>query len=158
MDTPPPQDKRQLGGYAVLILVFQALVALAILGLRRSGKGLPERYSVWDVVLAGAATHKLARLITKEKVTSFARAPFTEYEGEGGPGEVEERPRGSGFRYAVGELLVCPYCIGLWIATGFGFGLVAWPRATRLVAVVFTSLGISDFLQIAYKAAEDRGL
>jgi Protein of unknown function (DUF1360) len=131
---------------------------LAVLFLRRSGRALPEGYPLSDVLLAGAATHKLARLIGKDKVTSFVRAPFTEYQGTGGPGEVEETPRGSGLRYATGELLVCPYCLGLWISTGFGLGLASAPRATRLVAVVFSSLGISDFLQVTYKAAEEKGL
>jgi hypothetical protein len=32
------------------------------------------------------------------------------------------------------------------------------PRATRVVASTLTALTLSDFLQIAYKAAEDRGL
>jgi hypothetical protein len=36
--------------------------------------------------------------------------------------------------------------------------LVYAPRTTRLVASTFTALTISDFLQIGYKAAEDRGL
>jgi hypothetical protein len=154
----PPEEKRPLGGYLLLTVLFQALVALGVLLLRRSGRALPERYPVSDVLLAAAATHKLARLIGKDKVTSFVRAPFTEYQGKGGPSEVEETPRGSGLRYAVGELLVCPYCLGLWISTGFGLGLAAAPRATRLVALVLSSLGISDFLQVAYKAAEQKGL
>ena len=154
----PPEEKRPLGGYLLLTVLFQALVALGVLLLRRSGRALPESYPVSDVLLAGAATHKLARLIGKDKVTSFVRAPFTEYQGKGGPSEVEETPRGSGLRYAVGELLVCPYCLGLWISTGFGLGLAAAPRATRLVALVLSSLGISDFLQVAYKAAEEKGL
>lgn len=147
-----------MGGYLFLVVVFQVLLALAVVVLRRSGRALPERYPLSDVLLAGAATHKLARLIAKDKVTSFVRAPFTEYRGKGGPGEVEEAPRGSGLRYAVGELLVCPFCLGLWIATGFGLGLAAAPRATRLVALALSSLGVSDFLQVAYKAAEDKGL
>jgi Protein of unknown function (DUF1360) len=154
----PAEEKRPLGGYLALTVLFQALVAAAAFALRRSGRELPERYTLSDVLLAGAATHKLARLIAKDKVTSFARAPFTEYQGKGGPSEVEEAPRGSGLRYATGELLVCPYCLGLWVATGFGLGLAAAPRATRLTALVLTSLGISDFLQIAYKKAEEEGL
>jgi hypothetical protein len=32
------------------------------------------------------------------------------------------------------------------------------PRATRLSASVLSAMTISDFLQIAYKAAEERGL
>ena len=154
----PPEEERPLRGYMILTGVFTALVATAVAGLRRSGKGLPERYSAGDVLLTGAATHKLARLIAKDKVTSFVRAPFTEYQGPGGPGEVEEKPRGSGLRYTLGELLVCPYCLSMWVSAVFGFGLVVAPRVTRLVSLVFTALGISDFLQVAYKAAEEKGL
>jgi hypothetical protein len=32
------------------------------------------------------------------------------------------------------------------------------PRVTRIAASALTALTLSDFLQIAYKAAEDRGL
>ena len=154
----PPEEGRPLRGYLLLSLIFQALVAAAVVGLRRAGRRPPERIGGYDLLLVGAATHKLARLVTKDKVTSFIRAPFTEYEEPGGPAEVEEKPRGSGLRYAIGELLVCPYCLGLWVATAFGFGLVAAPRQTRLAAFILSALGISDFLQIAYKAAEDKGL
>jgi hypothetical protein len=109
-------------------------------------------------VLIGAASHKLSRLVTKDKITAFARAPFTRYEEPGGPGEVEERPRGSGLRRALGELLVCPYCLGLWASAGFHAGLLWAPRTTRLIASTLSALTLSDFLQIAYKAAEDKGL
>jgi hypothetical protein len=104
------------------------------------------------------ATHKLSRLLAKDRITAFARAPFTEYEAPGGPAEVEERARGDGLRRTIGELLICPYCLGMWISGGFNLGLVVAPRTTRFAASVLTGLTISDFLQIAYKAAEERGL
>ena len=154
----PPEEGRPLRGYSILTSIFVGVVEIVALALRRSGRNLPKSLSPWDLLLTGAGSHKLARLIAKEKATSFVRAPFTEYEGSGGPGELEEKPRGAGLRKAVGELLVCPYCLGMWISTAFGLGLVAAPRVTRLVAFVLTALGISDFLQIAYKAAEERGL
>jgi Protein of unknown function (DUF1360) len=125
---------------------------------RRRGHKLPVRIDGRDVLLTGVATHKLSRLIAKDKITAFARAPFTEYEQPGGPAEVEERARGEGMRRTIGELLVCPYCLGMWISGGFHLGLVVAPRTTRFAASVLTGLTISDFLQIAYKAAEDRGL
>ena len=84
------------------------------------------------------------------------RAPFVSYEEKAGRGELNEKPRGTGLRRAVGELLVCPYCVGNWIAAGFGVGMVTAPRYTRLVAFVYTVETVSDFLQIARKAAEDR--
>ena len=36
------------------------------------------------------ATHKLARLVTKESITSALRAPFTRYQGVSGPAELAE--------------------------------------------------------------------
>ncbi len=84
----------------------------------RSGRRIPERVGVGDLVLMGVATHKLSRLITKDRVTSFARAPFTRYEEPAGHGEIEEHARGTGMRRAVGQLLTCPYCISQWVAGG----------------------------------------
>ena len=133
-------------------------MAGALVGARRRGRQLPERVDGRDLLLTGLATHKLSRLIAKDRITAFARAPFTEYQQPGGPAEVEERARGEGMRRTIGELLVCPYCLGMWISGGFHVGLVVAPRATRFAASVLTGLTISDFLQIAYKAAEDRGL
>jgi Protein of unknown function (DUF1360) len=153
-----PRKRPPFGIYAALSAIFIAGHAAALGALKRSGRGLPAQVSPQDVVLIGTASHKLSRLISKDKITAFLRAPFTEYEGRGGPAEVEERARGTGVRQAIGELLICPYCLGLWASGGFHVALVYAPRTTRLVASTFTALTISDFLQIGYKAAEDRGL
>jgi hypothetical protein len=138
--------------------VFNALVAAGLVAAKRTGRPLPERVGAADVVSIGVASHKLSRLLAKDKVTSPLRAPFTELEEPGGPSELEERSRGSGARKAIGELLICPYCLGLWVVAGFALGLLFAPRLTRFLAAVFSALTISDFLQIAYKAAEEKGL
>jgi len=153
----PPEERPPLAAYAIFAVVFHAAMAGAVAAARRSGRDLPERVDGGDIVLIGAASYKLSRLISKKKVTAFVRAPFTELEGKGGPAELEERPRGSGLRRALGELLVCPYCLGLWASGGFHAGLLFAPRATRFSASVLAAMSISDFLQIASKAAEDRG-
>jgi hypothetical protein len=144
-------EHRPLGGYTALSGVLWAAFAA---GLVKAP--LPERINAQDIVLAGVATHKLSRLIAKDKVTSFLRAPFTEYQEPSGKGEIEEKPRGRGLRLAVGELLVCPYCVAQWIAAGFAVGYVRAPRMTRLLAGMYTTYAISDGLQLAYLAAEER--
>src|SRR3954451_1547276 len=154
----PPSERPPLLSYAVLATIFNGLFAAALIAARRSGRQLPERVGAADVLSIGVASHKLSRLISKDKVTSPMRAPFTELEGRGGPGELEESSRGSGARKAIGELLICPYCLGLWVVAAFSIGLLFAPRLTRFVAAIFTALTISDFLQIAYKAAEEKGL
>jgi hypothetical protein len=148
--------ERPIGGYAVLTGVFFAGVAGAVLAGRATGAKLPERIGAGDLVTIGLATHKLSRAITKDKVTSFIRAPFTEFQRDSGQGEVDERPRGSGLGRSLGELLVCPYCLAQWISAAFVAGLVFAPRATRLVAAVYTAETVADFLQLAYHAAEER--
>jgi Protein of unknown function (DUF1360) len=141
-----------------LMGVFATLFGGALALFRRRGGELPERVGAADLVTIGVASHKLSRLIGKDKVTAPLRAPFTEYEGQGGPSELEESSRGRGARKAIGELLICPYCLGLWVVAAFAVGLLFAPRLTRFLAAIFAALTISDFLQIAYKAAEEKGL
>jgi hypothetical protein len=124
--------------------------------LRARDGELPDRPGLTDIALAGIATHKISRLLAKDKVTSFIRAPFTEYEESSGQGEVEEHARGTGAQLAIGELLVCPYCLAQWVAACFALGLVAAPRPTRFLASIYAAETVSDFLQVAYRAAEDR--
>ncbi len=149
-------DDQPMAGRVTLVSAFGASVAAAAVAARVTGREPPERPNPLDVVMAGMATHKLSRLITKAKATSFVRAPFTEFQQPKGHGEVEERPRGGGVRRAVGELLVCPYCLSQWISAGFAAGLVLAPRATRLVAGSYSALALADFMQLAYVAAEKR--
>ena len=157
-DYAPPAERPPLISYGITIAIFNLLFGGALLYARRQGRELPERVSAGDVVLIGVATHKASRLITKERITAVFRAPFTQLEGKGGPAELEESARGTGARRAIGELLVCPYCLGFWIAATFMLGLVFAPRLTRFLAAMLTAVTASDFLQVAYKTAEERGL
>src|SRR3954451_13287907 len=119
-----PGEQRPLAAYAGLTTAFGLAVGGALAAAGAAGRELPERLAPSDVVLAGLATQKLSRLISKDKVTSFLRAPFVRFEESAGHGELSEEPRGHGLRYAIGELLACPYCISQWVAAGFGVGLV----------------------------------
>jgi hypothetical protein len=151
-----PGQERPLGSYVIVTGAYSAAFAGSLLALHARGHKLPEQIAASDMLLIGIATHKLSRLIAKDKVTSFMRAPFTRFQESSGQGEVEEEPRGHGLRLAVGELLVCPYCLAQWVATAFTLGLVGAPRLTRLLGGIFVAHTISDFLQIAYRAAEDQ--
>lgn len=159
-DVPPsaghsPDQERPLGGYAALMASFAAVAAAFSAWVARSGRELPERPSPADLALLTVATHKASRLIAKDRVTSALRAPFTEFEDDAGPGEVSENARGRGLRRAVGELVICPYCLGLWIAAAFSAGLVAAPRPTRWAAGVLTAVVGSDVLQIVHSKVEE---
>ena len=141
--------------YAALVAVFNALLATGLLARKCSQEPLPERVEMRDLALFALATQKLSRVITKDKVTSALRAPFTEVEGKGGAGELEERGRGKGLRRAIGDLVTCPFCLGTWIASGLIYGFIFSPRVTRTLVSIFAVSGIADFLQQAYVKAQE---
>jgi hypothetical protein len=148
------QQRRSLSGYAVVLGTYTALIGLVTVVGRASGKRLPERIGLGDTVLVSVATHKASRLLTKEAVTSPLRAPFTRFQEPTGEAEINESVRGRGARHAIGELLTCPFCLGVWIASAMTAGLVLAPRATRLIATALTAVAVSDTLQISYDLAK----
>lgn len=157
-DVPPlaghsPDRERPLGAYGTLELAFVTLVGGFGVWLRRSERELPDEISTRDLAIVSLATFKASRIITRDRVTSTIRAPFSRFQGDAGHGEVNEAARGSGLRRAVGELLVCPYCMDMWVASGFIGGLTAAPRATRLLASIFAAVAGADALQLAYARA-----
>jgi len=142
--------ERPLAGYAVLMTVFAGLAgtAGAVAALRGTRS---SRISPYDLVVMTAGTHKLTRLLAKDVVTSPVRMPFTYYRESGGPGEVMEEVREQGpLRHAVGELVTCPFCLSMWVASGFTVGLLFAPRVTRVVASTFAAVAGADYLQLAY--------
>ncbi|MEB4210193.1 DUF1360 domain-containing protein [Mycobacterium sp. 94-17] len=148
-------NPRPLGGYLAVLVVYGVVVVVAALAALGSGRTLPPRWRVQDLLLLTLGTHKLSRTLTKDAVTSPLRAPFTHYAGTGGPAEVQEEVREqSQLRHSLGELLTCPFCLDMWVATAFAIGLVFAPRLTRLVAGVFSALAGADFLQLAYAMAQ----
>lgn len=150
-------ERRPIEGYLRTMGAYGA-VGLTLAGIgKATGRRIPERVSAGDVALVSVATHKLSRLLAKDAVTSPLRAPFTRYTGPAGAGEVAEEVRDDEghAKHAVGELLSCPFCLAVWIATGLSAGLVLAPRLTRLVGVTFTAVAASDFLQLAYTAAKN---
>jgi hypothetical protein len=146
---------RPLEGYTVVLGVYGLLVTLTAVIAAATGRKLPERWGAQDLLTVTIGTHKLSRTLSKDAVTSPLRAPFAHYAGSGGPAEVMEETRhGSALRHSIGELLTCPFCLDMWVATAFAIGLIFAPRLTRLTAGTFTALAGADFLQLAYAKAQ----
>jgi hypothetical protein len=107
-----------------------------------------------DVVMLTIATHALSRIIAKDAVTSPLRAPLVEFDEPAGASEVNEHVTAAGPAHALGELITCPFCLSVWVATALCAGLVFVPRATRLAAAGLTAVAGSNYLQFAYDAAK----
>ena len=147
--------RRTLIGYVGVMSVFGACASAFVAWFRASGRTLPERIENRDLVLLTIASNRAARLVTKDRVTSPIRAPFTHLQGSAGPGEVDEEVRVSGLREAIGDLLVCPYCMGMWTSAAFAAALLVAPRLTRWIASILVIFFGADLLQVAYRKAED---
>jgi len=149
-DEPQP-----LGSYAALAATLNAAFIAGLLTAHRRGR-LPEQLDVRQIVLLGLATHKLARLLSKDAVTSFIRAPFVHLEEKTGSDSLHETARGTGMQHALGELLSCPECTGQWIASGLIIGSLHAPRVTRVITSLYATLAIGDTLQFVYAGLKRR--
>jgi len=147
---------RPFGGYGALVLAFNASLVGFLVAAERRGR-LPERYAPGDVALLAVASFKLSRLITKDRVTSVIRAPFTRFQEDVGHGEVAEAARGTGLRRALGELLVCDFCLAQWTAAGFVGLFAVAPRPARTLSAMWTAHAAADVLQVGYTRLLESG-
>ena len=133
-------DERPLPEYAALAAAFWAVFGLFLV---TNGRRIPDRVPLSDLARIALSSYKLSRVITKEDVTAFVRAPVTE-DPEG------QQPKRGGMARALGELVTCPSCIGLWIASALAYSLVLVPRQTRFATTIFGAYGVADFLHAGF--------
>lgn len=149
-------QERPLGGYLGAMAVYTAAVGTLAGVTRLRRHEIPDGLSVKDVILGAVATQKLSRLVTKDPVTSPLRAPFTVYRDTEGPAELKEDVRGHGAQKTVGELITCPFCLDMWVATALTAGHIYLPRATRLAVDTLVTLAGADVLQFGYTWLQER--
>ena len=138
--------------YGPVLAVYLAFVGAVALTVRAVTGGRPPQPSAGDLVMIGAAVFKVSRIVTEEKVLQPVREPFVSEETTT-PQPVAEntRPRRTaGVRRAIGELLTCPFCLSVWIATAFTGLFAMAPRVARLVSGGLTTVVISDVGQCLY--------
>jgi hypothetical protein len=132
-ERPYPEYAALTGTYAAVLGGFLVL----------ANRWLPVRIGFGDVVRIGLTSYKIGRLVAKDEVTSWVRAPVTQDE-EG------TEPKREGAARALGELVTCPYCVGVWTSAGLSCASVLLPRETRLVTTIFSAQAVADFLNAAF--------
>jgi hypothetical protein len=136
------------GAYAAITGAFAG--GLALVGaLAHALDRDPEEHTWLDLATLAAASFKAARTITGDEVTSFLRDPFVTGEAhEGGEEPVET----GDLRQAIGELVTCSRCIGIWVAAGLASMQVLAPRFGRLLTWALGTAALNDFLQAGFVA------
>jgi uncharacterized protein DUF1360 len=130
--------------YATIAGVFLGGLAIVASLSRRSPPG-----AVLELAALSAATFKVSRTLTRERVGSFVRQPFVE--GDADTGE-DEQPAGEGLQRAIGELVTCPRCLGTWSAAVLASTQMLSPRFGRLLTWSLGASAASDFLQAGFAA------
>jgi hypothetical protein len=121
--------------YAALTAGWTSLLGAVLFGARDRGE---EPIKPIETIPLGVATFALAKLISKEKITAPERALFL---------DEHRNPKGTGLRYAVGDLLGCTRCVGMWAALGLTGLRVTRPREARVVTTLLGATAVNDFLQ-----------
>jgi hypothetical protein len=83
-----------------------------------------------DLVLGGAATYRLARLVTEDEITR----PLRE--------KILERSNGGRLAY----FITCPWCVSFWAGGLLAAGLTTVPRVTRAAAAALAWSAAAGFL------------
>lgn len=128
--------------YAALSAGWASMLGALLIAARDRGD---EPVPPTEIVPLGLASFALAKLVAKEKVAAEIREPFVEETRDG-----RRRPRGSGLRYAVGEMLTCTRCVGFWSALGLTGLRVLRPREARVVTTVLGASAVNDVAQTSF--------
>jgi hypothetical protein len=139
-DSATTVEERPLAEYATLSSSFWAVFLLFTV---LAGRRIPERVSAGDVLRIALASYKMSRVVAKDEVTTFLRAPVTE-------DPEAQQPKRRGMAAALGELVTCPYCLGLWFSSGLAYAHVLAPRPTRFATAIFASYAVTDFLHAGF--------
>jgi hypothetical protein len=93
-----------------------------------------------ELIVLGLACFRMANIVSNEPVTKPLRAPFVDEVPV--DGKVVEKPKRTGFRGALGLLIYCPSCTGVWIAAALVYLYAFWPAQTFVVALFLALSGI----------------
>ncbi len=151
-------EEMPLGGYAVLLGVFNAALAVMLASIEEDeSQARNSKFTIENFLLLSAATYKISRLISRDRVTSPIRAPFVKYIEPNGADEVREEVRGEGLQRAVGDWLHCPFCLSPWVAAALGFGFILKPRKTKFLGTIFAAVAVADIFQHGYNYLKEKG-
>ena len=133
-------EERPLKGYATLTTTFWTVFLVFVVVAR--GR-IPERFPLGDFLRIALSSYKMSRVVAKDEVTTFIRAPVTE-------DAQAQQPKKEGMAAALGELVTCPYCLGLWFTSSLAYAHVLFPRQARFATTIFGSYAVTDFLHAGF--------
>jgi hypothetical protein len=129
-------------------IVFLAVYAGAVVALYYLGR-LPHDIKTLDLLLLVFASARLMDIITTDEIMMWLREPFVQTEKVeiAGRQVLVRGGRGQGLRKAIGEMLSCPWCTGVWVAAGLAYLYFLIPKIIWLFILVFAISEIGSLIQ-----------
>ncbi len=124
----------------ILDLVLFAAVNVVCLWLAKNRLQHFSPPQGWPLLLFGLAVFRGADVISNEKVTQALRAPFIKIEEK--DGKDVEVPLEIGFKGALGSLLYCPSCSGVWVAMLLAYAYIFWPSVATVIIFILALSGM----------------
>jgi hypothetical protein len=87
----------------------------------------------FNLLVLGLAAYRAANILSNEPVTQPLRAPFVDETHKGG--KTIEQPKKSGFVGAMGLLIYCPSCTGVWLSASLIYLYAFYPNPTFVIAL-----------------------
>jgi len=142
--------RQEWATYNALIAIFLGLfAAFSRLG---HGKEAPFKVTGLDLTMLGLTSFRAGRLVPYDQVTEPLRSPVTDTEPDSYGTSQTTVAEGSGVRKAIGELVACPTCVGMWVSAFLVYGLRIAPVPTRLFLAFTSASGIAEILDSATEA------
>ena len=132
----------------LLDIIFVLLYIGVMTALHFLGR-LPTSIRPFDLVLLGLAAARLSDIISTDQIMEWLRRPFVKMETSEIAGrEVETRTgRGRGLRKVIGDLLSCPWCVGVWVAAGLTYAYLLVPTVVWVFVLIMAIAEIGSLLQ-----------
>ena len=96
----------------------------------------------WTLALLGLASYRIYRLIAMDTLLDIPRAWLVRLP----PGWRAGMMLPGGYRGQLAEFLVCPWCLGFWVALAWWAAWTQWPHGTLIVAAPFAISAVVGFL------------
>jgi hypothetical protein len=110
--------------------------------------------SVFHALLLGLAAYRGAQIISNEIVSEPLRAPFVNKVER--DGKEVERPKRRGWKGAMGELIYCPSCSGVWAATVLVYLYIFVPYISLVIALVLSASAMERIITTALNYVKKR--
>lgn len=125
-----------------------SLIFLSIFGLfNLIAKNRKLNLGWIDLMLLVLSVNRMGRLFAYDKAMETYRAPFVKTtKDDSGAGETTKPKNTSELVREIGTLISCPICIGTWISAGLVYGMVLFPRVTRVFTAILGFIGAAEIL------------